>query len=121
MPEEVVIVQGNPESVYEGIADNKIDLKKTNLRELEFTEFVKGRYNARQTVKQSPQYAAIYVNGEQYIGAIMEIDRIEDKIIIAKGKPVPVYIPIRLGKKPFQGIRYTTFRKLITHKTTDDL
>ena len=120
MKKEIVIVHGNPESVYD-LKDGKIDLRKANLRELKFTEWVKGRYDAHQTVKQSPQYVAVYVKGEKYVGAIMEIDHIEGDVIVTKGKPIPVFIPIRIGKKPFQGIRYTTFRELITHKSIDDL
>lgn len=34
---------------------------------------------------------------------------------------MPVTMPIRFGKDKLEGIRYTTFRKLVTHKTTDYL
>lgn len=69
----------------------------------------------------------MYVKTTDSIRAIIEIDYEKSKLkqtpalIVPVGSPIPVNIPIRFGNDKLEGIRYTTFRKLITHKTTDDL
>lgn len=114
MKEEVVIVHGDPTSVFQN-GDLNAD----------FTKHVKERWKASPITKE-PQYVAIHVKGTNSIRAIMEIDYKKSElgkgIIVPAGKPIPVNIPIkRYGKDKLEKIRYTTFRKLITHESTKDL
>jgi hypothetical protein len=57
----------------------------------------------------------------------MEIDykksKLDEGVIIPLGRPISVYIPIKRFAKghTLEKIRYTTFRKLITHESTKDL
>lgn len=93
--------------------------------EADFTEHVKERWKA-SPITREPQYIAIHVKGRKSIRVIIEIDHkrseLDKGIIVPKGKPIPVNIPIkRYGKDKLEKIRYTTFRKLITHESTDDL
>ena len=119
MKKEVVIVNGEPEEVFE---DGKVD-EFVNPR---FTEHVREKWNAHAPIVGEPQYVAIHVNGTDSIRVIMEIDskrsKLPDKIIVPEGKPIPVYIPIRFAKNhTLQKITYSTFRKLITHESTKDI
>ena len=114
MKEEVVIVQGRPDQVFQNE-----DL------EADFTKHVKERWKA-SPITREPQYVAIHVKGTKSIRAIIEVDykksELEKGIVVPLGKPILVNIPIkRYGKDKLEKIRYTTFRKLITHESTDDL
>ena len=114
MKEELVIVNGRPNEVFVNGDENA-----------DFTEHVKKRWKASPITKE-PQYVAIHVKGKKSIRVIIEIDykksELDEGIIVAKGKPIRVNIPInRYGKDKLEKTRYTTFRKLITHETTDDL
>jgi hypothetical protein len=67
---------------------------------------------------------AIHVNGTDLIEAIIEIDSkstLKNGSVKNAGKAIHVHIPIRFGKDKLEGLRYTTFRKLITHESADDL
>ena len=115
MKEEVVIINGEPQNVY------------VNDKDLEngFTDWVMKQWDNPTGIHREPQYAAINVKGTDSIRVIIAIDSKESKLdkglIVPASTPIPVIIPIRYGKDRLEGIRYTTFRKLITHKTTDDL
>jgi hypothetical protein len=115
MREEVVIINGEPQNVY------------VNCRDLEngFTDWIMKQWDNPTGIHREPQYAAINVKGTDSIRVIIEIDSKESKLhkglIVPASTPIPVIIPIRYGKDRLERIRYTTFRKLITHKTTDDL
>ena len=114
MKEEVVIIQGYPENVYA----NKKDLEKG------FAKRVSEKWINPTAILREPQYAAIHVTGTSSIRVIIEIDKkskLEDGEIIPIGAPIPVDIPIRFGKNTLQQIKYTTFRKLVTHESADDL
>jgi hypothetical protein len=115
MKEEVVIINGEPKNVF----DNERNFDNG------FTKWVTNKWDNPTAILGEPQYAAIYVKGSNSIQVIMEIDskksKLDKGLIIPVGSPIPVFIPIRFGNDTLEGIRYTTFRKLITHKTTDDL
>jgi hypothetical protein len=114
MKEEVVIISGEPKNVYE----NGKDLTNG------YTKWVYKQWDNPTAILREPQYAAIYVKGTQSIRVIIEIDKkseLEKGLINPVGSPIPVDIPIRFGDDKLEGIRYTTFRKLITHESTDDL
>jgi hypothetical protein len=118
--EELIIVEGKIGSVY---VKGK---EETDLIKPEFTEYVTEEWNAHKAINGEPQYVAIHVKGTRSIRVIMEIDhkdsRLDEGHIVPLGKPISVYIPIRrYGKNKLRGINYTTFKKLITHKSTDDL
>ena len=117
MKEEVVIITGYPDSVYV----NGKDLAKG------FTKHVYKKWQHPVAILREPQYAAIFATGTQSVRVILEIDQKKSKlnqtpsIIVPFGSPIPVDIPIRIGGNKLQQIKYTTFRKLITHESTDDL
>jgi len=115
MKEEVVIIQGEPKNVYK----NKKDLEDG------FSKWVTQNWSKTTGILGEPQYVAIHVKGEPRIRVIIEIDseksKLDQGLIIKKGQPITVDIPLRYGKDKLEGIRYTSFRKLITHKSTDDL
>lgn len=117
MKEEVVIITGYPDSVY----DNGKDLANG------FTKHVYKKWQNPVAILRELQYAAIFVTGTQSVLVIIEIDQKKSKldqtpaIIVPLGSPIPVDIPIRIGSNKLQQIKYTTFRKLITHESTDDL
>ena len=119
LKEEVVIVNGAPNSVFENGNCNEFIEPK-------FTKYVNKRWNARQPIIREPQYVAIHVTGTNSIRVIIEIDyhnsNLKEGIIVPLGDPISVYIPIkRFGENKLQGIKYTTFRKLITHESANDL
>lgn len=73
---------------------------------------------------REPQYIALFVKGEKSFQVIAEVD--QQRSDLKNGKiwmqnPIQVNIPIRFGRDKLEGIRYTTFRKLISHKNTDYL
>ena len=114
MKEELVIISGELESVYE----NGKDMTDG------FTKHVSEKWKNPKAILQEPQYVALYVKGTDSIRAIMEID--SEKSDLKKGVIVPgwvldVNIPVRFGDNKLQNLKYTTFRKLITHTNTDDL
>ena len=115
MKQEVVIIDGEPKHVY---ANGK-DLKNG------FTRWVLEEWDNPTGLRDEPQYAAINVKGTDSIRVIIEIDtkksKLDKGLIVPASAPIPVVIPIRYGKDKLEGIRYTTFRKLITHETTKDL
>jgi hypothetical protein len=75
-------------------------------------------------IDREPQFAALFVKGEKAVRAIAEIDLqrsdLKNGKVLLKN-PICVEIPIRFGRDKLEGIRYTTFRKLITHKNTDHI
>ena len=92
----------------------------------EFTDIIKGKkpFISRVNLDREPQYAAIFIKGEGEFRVIAEIDYTKSKLKrgeIWLKNPILVRIPIRFGKDKLQGIRYTTFKKIITHETTDYL
>jgi hypothetical protein len=112
MKEEVAIIS----------AEKKFVLDENN----EFTDKIKGKSVFRNPVNfdREPQFLAIFIKGEKSLQVIAEID--SEKSDLRNGEiwmknAIPVTIPIRFGKDKLEGIRYTTFRKLVTHKTTDYL
>lgn len=115
MKEEVVIIQGEPKNVYINGKDSKDG----------FTDWVTKQWDNPTGIRGEPQYVAIHVKGTDAIGVLIEIDskksKLQKGLIVPKGKPIAVSIPIRYGSDKLEGIRYTTFRKLLIHKSTDDL
>jgi hypothetical protein len=113
MKEEVIIVPGKPENVF----------KRGKLDD-EFEKYVY-KWDAYTAIRREPQYVAYFVTGTSSIRAIAEIDYKKsdfDKGTIAIiGEPFRVNIPVRFGKDKLQNPKYTTFRKLLTHESTDDL
>lgn len=110
--EELVIVPGKKESVFN---ENGY-----------FTKYVDGRaeWQVGTPIKGGPEYVAIYVANTNSVQVIAEVNTKKSKLkdgIVAMENPIKVSIPVRFGKNKLQGITYSTFRKLITHKTTDDL
>jgi hypothetical protein len=92
----------------------------------DITDRVKGKSVFKNPVnfEREPQFIAIFIKGENEFRIIAEID--EEKSSLRNGRiwmknALEVNIPIRFGKDKLEGIRYTTFRKLVTHKTTDYL
>ena len=91
-----------------------------------FTDKIKGKdvFMNPKSFDREPAYMAIFVKGQKSFQAIAEVDY--EKSELRNGKiwmknPIKVNIPIRFGKDKLEGTRYTTFRKLVTHKTTDYL
>jgi hypothetical protein len=114
MKEEVVIIDGELRTVY------------VNGKDLDngFTDWVMKQWDNPTGIDREPQYAAIYVKGTDSIRVIIEVDSKKSELskgLIVQQRVIPVFIPIRFGNDRLEGIRYTTFRKLITHKNTDDL
>jgi hypothetical protein len=90
------------------------------------TSIMKGQTEFRNPVSfdREPEFLAIFAKGTAMVRVIAEIDREgsglkEGKITLRNA--VEVDIPLRFGRNKLEGIRYTTFRKLVTHKTTDYL
>jgi len=83
-------------------------------------------FDPHLNLRREPEYVAIMINDEISIQAIAEVDYTKSDLRNRKlwmKNAIRVMIPIRFGKAPkhkdtLQGIRYTSFRKLITHKTT---
>lgn len=91
-----------------------------------FSNIVLGKkpFIASSNLARDPQYIAIPIAGEGEVRIIAEVDY--KKSDLRKGKiwlenPISVNIPLRFGKDKLENIRYTTFKKLITHESTDDL
>lgn len=127
MKAEVVILNGDAKSVYE--IDDEIDYKVEDLIFKPFTKHVKEIWGTdkvngkRRAIKNDPQYVAIHILKKDFIGVIFEIDYQNSKLpegeVCAQGDPIRVYIPIKkFSQDRLQGIRYTTFRTLITHEST---
>ena len=111
--EEVLIVPGKAESVF-----------VNGDWERGFTEYVTNRWDASAPIAREPAYIAIFVSDTKSVQVVAELDYKRsqlDKGLIAMNNPQKVCIPIRFGKDTLQKFRYTTFRKLLTHETTDDL
>jgi len=93
--------------------------------ESDFKKYL-NNWNAKTPILKEPQYVAIHVKGTGLIQAILEIDykksKLSQGLIVPKGEPIFVQIPIKkyVGNN-LEGSRYSTFRKLITHETTEDL
>ena len=113
MKEEVIIIPGKPENVF-----------KKGKMDGEFEKYVYN-WDAYSAIRREPQYVAYYVTGTNSIRAIAEIDlkksKLDRGIIAINGEPIRVNIPVRFGKDTLQNPRYTTFKKLLTHESTDDL
>ena len=113
--EDVVVISGEAKYIY------------ANGKDFEdgFSEFVNKKWKNPNPIMRKPQYAALYVSDKNSIGVILEIDQeksdLEKGIMVSKGWPTPVYIPIRFEKNKLQNLQYTTFKNLITHKSTDYL
>jgi len=111
MKEEVVILPAEEKWVFENE---------------KFSPIMKGKrpFKNPLNLNREPQFAAILIKGKSEVQVIAEIDckksNLEKREIWLKN-PIRVNIPIRFGKDKLQGIRYTTFRKLITHRTADYL
>ena len=109
MKEEVAIISAERKFVFENN---------------DFSDRIKGKSVFRNPVNfdREPQYVAIFIKGESSFRVVAEVNY--EKSDLRNGKiwmknAIPVTIPIRFGKDKLEGIRYTTFRKLVTHKTTD--
>lgn len=127
---EVAIVNGEPWDVYKRLKKNQ----KIGEMEHIFTEFSThvthqwqwDKYNGKpKAILGDPQYIAVHVNGTHSIRVIIEIDQKESDLnegkVKCQGAPIRVYIPIKeFSQDRLQGIRYTTFRELITHQSTKD-
>jgi len=94
-----------------------------------FTKLLQ-RWNAHGTIDREPAYVAFYISDTKSIRAIAEVDyensRLKEGIIATKDEPIKVNIPIRFKprtskKDTLLKFQYTTFRKLIIHKSTDEL
>lgn len=110
--EELLIVPGYRQNVY---VNGKIDGR--------FRGYVK-RWQVGLPMKREPQYVAIYVKGTKSVRVIAEVDVKRSNLsagLLVTHNPIKVSIPIRFGKNLLHGIKYTTFRKLFTHKSTDYL
>lgn len=91
-----------------------------------FTDIVQGKkpFIASANLARDPQYIAIPIKGESAVRIIAEIDYSKSDLRTGKiwlQNAIPVNIPIRFGKDTLENIRYTTFKKLVTHKNTDEL
>lgn len=118
MKEEVLILPADPRSVFVNG-----DLEGA------FTNLVK-RWNAKGSIVREPAYVAFYIKGTRYVKAIAEVDyansRLKEGIIATMDGPIRVTIPVRFRprtqkKDTLRKFQYTTFRKLITHKSTNEL
>ena len=112
MKEEVAIISAERKFVFDKNTD--------------FTDRIKGKSVFRNPVNfdREPQFVVIFIKGERSFQVIAEVDY--EKSDLRNGKiwmknAIPVTIPIRFGRDKLEGIRYTTFRKIITHKTTDHI
>jgi hypothetical protein len=131
MKAEVAILNGEPYEVYE----NKRIKKNQKIGEQEhiFTPFKshvtegwqwdKDKNGKPKAILGNPQYVVIHVNGTHSFRVILEIDYDKSDLhtgkVVCLGEPIRVYIPIKkFSKDRLQGIRYTTFRKLLTHEST---
>jgi len=124
---EVVIVNGDAKNVYE--IDDKIDYKVEDLIFKPFTKHVTEIWGTdkvngkRRAIERDPQYVAIHILRKGFIGVIIEIDykksNLSEGEVCPQGDPIRVYIPMKMyAKDRLQGIRYTTFRTLMTHEST---
>lgn len=124
-------MNGEPHFVYKGIKENQRIGDEENI----FTEFTKyvtdgwqwdrDKNGKPKAIRGDPQYVAIHVNGTHSFRAILEIDYEKSDLkkgkVVCQGNPIRVYIPIKeFSQDRLQGIRYTTFRELVTHKSTKD-
>lgn len=77
------------------------------------------------SIKREPMYVAYFVAETNSVRAIAEVDLVKSKldkgVIVISGEPIRVNIRVRFGKDTLQSHRYTTFKKLLTHESTDDL
>jgi hypothetical protein len=114
--EEVILVPGKPENVFKGGKAHR--------------EFAKYVYEwdiapSGTAIRREPMYVAYYVSGTNSVRAIAEVDLRKSKlnkgVIVITGEPIRVNIPIRFGNDTLQSHKYTTFKKLLTHESTDDL
>jgi len=122
MKEEIVILNGAPKEVFKG---GKIP--KEFGEQIKFADPILKRWTRKNNrgLDREPQYVAIHVNGTKSIWVIREIDikrsSLENGEIAWTGDPIVIFTPTRFGKYKLRGNKYTTFRKLITHKSTKDL
>ncbi len=119
MKEEIAIIRGEPKDVYKNGED------MTN----GFTSFVLKEWHNPTPLLRNPQFVAFRVKGEKWVAIINEVDaknsEFEKGIIrFADSRdafPILVKIPLRFVKDTLEQIRYTTFRKLLTHESAADL
>lgn len=126
MKAEVAIVNGDAKSVYE-IKDN-IDYEAKDLIFKPFTKNVTEKWGTNRVkgkhiaIEREPHYVAIHIVEKGFIGVILEVDyqksKLSEGLVCPQGDPIRVYISIKkYAKDRLRGIRYTTFRTLITHES----
>jgi hypothetical protein len=115
--EEVVIIPAERKWIFDG--------------ENNFTNRMLGKemFDPHVNLRREPDYVAIMINDENSVQVIAEVDYgrsdLKSRELWVKNA-IKVMIPIRFGKATkhkytLQGVKYTTFRKLLTHKTTSYL
>ena len=89
-------------------------------------DFEKELYELNQPITRRPEYLAIRDPDTFSIELIFEIDLFksifEKGQIVPKGKPIKVNLPLRVKNKSLEKyvIWYTSFKKLLTHGSTDE-
>ena len=89
-------------------------------------DFEKELYELNQPITRRPEYLAIRDPDTFSIELIFEIDLFksifEKGQIVPKGKPIKVHLPLRVKNKSLAKhvIWYTSFKKLLTHGSTDE-
>ena len=122
MKEELMILNGERKWVFKnGNIPKKFDEK------VEFAEPILKKWTRTHNrgIDREPQYVAIHVKGTKAIWVIGEVDIKKSNLgngeIAWSGDPIVIYTPTKFGRYTLQGNKYTTFRKLITHKSAKDL
>lgn len=131
MTTEVAIINAEPHCIYEGLQENQ----KIGEQEHIFTPFIvyvkkcwqwdKDKNGKPKAINGNPEYVAIHANGTRSLRVILKVDFKKSHLstgkIVCQGRPIRVYIPIkRYSQDRAQGIRYTSFEKLLTHNSTAD-
>lgn len=88
--------------------------------------FKKATYEVNRPITHKPEYLAIREPGGVSVEMVFKIDQANSQfkqgIIVPKGTPTKVSIPLRVNNKTsnYLTVWYTSFRTLLTHSSTDE-
>ena len=88
--------------------------------------FRKEAYEVTQPISRKPDYLAIRDVAGVYVEMLFKIDKDKSKFetgrLVPEGKPMKIEIPLRMinGLGSRNLIWYTSFRTLLTHRSTDE-
>jgi hypothetical protein len=117
MEDEVVIVEVKPKMFDVRNESGNFTFRLCYKKEL---------YDVNQPITHKPEYLAIRAPGGIFIEMLFIIDQakstFEKGLIVPQGKPIKVSIPLRMVDETSTDhtIWYTSFRKLLTHRATNE-